>query len=144
MTNFVQINTDNKIIAGCNCPLFAPTTLITGSITIGSFPYDSTRIELVNLQISGNLTFDNSYTYQYLRHTFSNCEILGSLILPFATVAGGWMYFFDCTFNSAITFNDIPNPIVFTRCNFQGYTITNNLTSANAQYLTYRVRDLQH
>ena len=58
--------------------------------------------------------------------------------MPTAAVAGGWIYFFDCTFNSAFTISDLQCPIVFTRCNFQGYTITNNLAPANTQYLTFR------
>lgn len=138
-TETLTFNKQNYIIAGTDSPLFAPTTQIVGNTLIGSNSATSTRIKIKDIKFSGNLEFISS-TYNELRTNISNCEITGTLVFP--AVSGGgitWIYFFDCSIGGAIT---IPNQatygIVFTRCNFAGQTITNNLTVGNLANLVYR------
>lgn len=140
-TETITFNKQNYIVAGTDCPLFAPTTEIIGNTLIGSSTVGavSTRIKIKDIKFTGNLQFISSI-YNELRTYISNCEITGTLIFP--AVSGGgitWIYFFDCSIAGAIT---IPNQatygIVFTRCNFTAQTITNSLLVGNTANLVYR------
>ena len=128
----------NYIVAGVSAPLFAPTTLITGNVTIGATGIPTTRIKLKDLLIIGNLTFFSDATNQQLRINVSNCEITGSITFPALAVASTWIYFFDCSFSgsTAITIPNMSYGIVFTRCNFNGQAITSSVVSG--ALLTFR------
>lgn len=128
----------NYIVAGVRTSLFAPSTLITGNVTIGATGIPTTRIKLKDLLITGNLVFFSDATNQQLRTYVSNCEITGSITFPTLAVASTWIYFFDCSFSgsTAITIPNMSYGIVFTRCNFNGQAITSSVVSG--ALLTFR------
>jgi hypothetical protein len=128
----------NNILSGVACPLCAPTTAITGTITIGLLNTITTRIKISNILCSGNLTFYSHNINQALRIYISNCEFQSGVIFPQLSISGVWIYFFDCTFSgtSMMSFlNQTTYGIVFTRCNFsQGFSNANSVASL----LTFR------
>jgi hypothetical protein len=139
-TESLTLNKQNYILAGTDCPLFSPTTTITGNTLIGSNSLASTRIKIKDIKFIGNFEFISS-SFNELRTNISNCEITGTLTFPTTSAAINtiWIYFFDCDFGGTVTIPNQPNyGIVFTRCNFNGQTITNNLTLINTPKLVFR------
>ena len=139
-TENITLTKQNYMLSGAKAPLFAPSTQVTGNITIGSTTVLTTRIKISDIQFVGDLKFESSATNQELRTTVSNCEFTGSVTLPTAAVTGTWIYFFDCSFSGTtpIIFNNLTCPMVFTRCNFNGQPMTNNLATSNYPYLIFR------
>ena len=138
----LTLSKQNIILSGVSCPMYVPTSQITGNITIGSATGTSTLYKIQNLKIVGNLSWISS-SLNELRTYFSNCEFTGNITFP--AVSGGgttWIYFFNCSMNYASSIITIPNQstynIVFIRCNFNNQTITNNLVVGNTAYLTFR------
>jgi len=123
---------ENYILSGVSCPLFAPSTSITGNLTIGVVGVSTTRIKIQNILCGGNLTFSSDIITQALRTYISNCEFQSSITFPTQAVYLTWIYFFDCSFSGStpITFPNISYVVVFTRCNFNGQAITSNVLSS--------------
>lgn len=135
-TGNIQIIGQDKTLSGQPSPLFTQTSIISGNLIMGNQSSLSTRLKVNNLQINGNLTFTNDSVFQGLNYSFSNCNFLGASI-QFVTsgVINTFINFFDCTFNQNFT---IPNNTIFynfTRCNFRGFTISNNMI--DPQYVTF-------
>jgi hypothetical protein len=138
----LTLSKQNIILSGVSCPMYTPTSQIIGNMTIGSATGTSTRYKIQNLKIIGNLSWISS-SLNELRTYFSNCEFTGNITFP--AVSGGgttWIYFFDCSIGYASSIITIPDQatygIVFTRCNFNNQTITNNLSVGNTANLTFR------
>jgi hypothetical protein len=132
----ITLSKQNYMLSGASCPLFAPSTQLLGTITIGKTGVLTTRQKIKDILFTSNLTFFSDATNQALRTTISNCEFQGSITFPALAVAGTFIYFFDCSFSGlagtySITFPATQNyGIVFTRCNFSNQTFVNNATSA--------------
>ena len=61
----------NVIICGTSCPLFAPTSIISSTFTIGSTVTPVARLKVTDVVITGALTFVSSATHQKCRYNFS-------------------------------------------------------------------------
>ena len=65
-TENIICSRQNYTLVGAICPPFTQTTQITGTLTIGSAGFLSTRVRVSHMKFLGNLVFDNS-TNQQLR-----------------------------------------------------------------------------
>ena len=137
-TGDVTFTKTNVIISGTSCPLFAPTSTISATFTIGSTATIVTRLKVNDVVITGDLTFVSSATYQQCNHSFSNCTFQGNVVFPTAVNGTSpFIHFFDCTFSNvaAMTLPNTTCTIVFTRCVFNNQVIG---ISAPYGYITFR------
>ena len=83
----------NYCVSGSPCALFAQSTVINGSCTVGLAGVATKSIKLSNVIVTGNLII-TSYNLQQLNHTFSNCEFRGTLTIPDDTNTTGGFFAF--------------------------------------------------
>ena len=114
------------------------STRISGNMTLGATGVPTYLITVKDITVIGNLIFLNDPN-NTLGHTFTNCEFQSGLTFP-TTTGTGTISFFDCKFSgsSSILVNNLTIFINFTRCTFNGQTITNTLNTANQEGLTFR------
>lgn len=137
----------NYTICGADCPAYAQTTQVTGTVQIGatSPATTQTRVRIKNIKFIGSLSFGGSTTFQELRTYIDNCDISGTVSFTnlVATIAGGTqIYFTNCSFsgsnNPLTTIQDQAlYSIYFTRCTFNSQPITNNLAVGNFSRLIF-------
>ena len=138
-TESVNLSRETYTLSGVDSPIYAPSTTITGSLTIGTAGILTSRIKVQDIILTSNLVIRSDAVYSGLRLYFSNCEFKSFVNLPQNAVAGSFIYFFDCEFSGtgqAFQFLNQSNYyMVFTRCNFAG-----SFSNANqiASLLTFR------
>ena len=130
-TSPITVNCQNLNILGVNTSVGTQTSQISANLSIGGNVNNNavvgpiTRCRFSNISFLGTVTMT---TPNNNRHFFQNCTF--NTTFTFSSSNANWIYFYDCDFLTSLTIPSTVCSLIFTRCNFNSQTITNNASSA--------------